>query len=142
MRIEQGEPLLIETSGRAGDRYTISGQALNPVIERSGRNRERDINNLARPSAALWSVGPGEERYDGAGRSSFITIVKLIGAGVVKVDGLLDEALPQDTGIKIDILLGISHNGGEMVKTSKGIGIHAFLPGDRSPCKALFFHSA
>src|SRR5581483_3936278 len=133
MRIEEGKHLLIETSDRACDCYAVFVQTLNPVIERCGWDRERDINNLSCSSATLWRARPGKERHDRTGCTYFIAIVEMIGAGVIKVDGLLDQALPQDTGIKIDILLGISHYSSEMVKTSKYIIIHNFLPGDLSP---------
>ena len=91
---------------------------------------------------ALWCVGPLKEGDDRARVADLVTEVEVVAAGVIKVDGLLDQALPQDTGIKIDILLGISHYSSEMVKTSKYIIIHNFLPGDLSPCKGLLFHSA
>src|SRR5450432_788626 len=119
MRIDKRQHLLIETRGRARDRYTISGQTLNPIIECGGGDRERDIHNLTCPSVPFGCIRPGKERDDGAGCSNFIAIIEMIGAGIIKVDGLLDEALSQNTGIKIDILLGVSHDSGEMVKTSK-----------------------
>src|SRR6266700_3002943 len=113
----------MKTSGRSRDRYAIACQAFDPVIECRGRDRERDINNLSCAPATFWSARPGKEGHDGTGCAYFITIVEMIGARIIKVDGLLNQALPQNTGIKIDILLWVSHDRGEMMKPTNGIVI-------------------
>src|SRR6266567_297998 len=118
----------MKTGNRSCDRYAIARQAFDPVIERSGRDREGDINNLPCAPATFWSAGPGKEGHDGTRRADLITIVEMIGARIIKVDGLLDQALPQNTGIKIDILLWISHDRCEMMKPTNSIVIQYIPP--------------
>src|SRR5258708_3357456 len=142
MWIKEGDHLLIETGGRTCDGNAVFRQAINPVVERCGRNGEGDSDNLPCPSAPLESPRPGKEGENGPRHSDFIAIVEMIGARIIKVDGLLDQALPQDAGIKINILLWVCHDGGEMMQASNGVIDHPFLPGDLSPCTGLFFHSA
>jgi hypothetical protein len=53
---------------------------------------------LSTSAAGIFSPGfgvlPREECKDSAGMAGFIAIVEVVGAGIVEVDGFLDEAQP------------------------------------------------
>ncbi len=48
--------------------------------------------------------------------------VKVIGAGVVEVDGALDEAQTEQFGIEIEIALRVRGDGGDVMKSHDGLG--------------------
>lgn len=73
--------------------------------------------HLGRPRAAPARRGvlPGEKREDGAGRACFIAEVEMVGAGVVKIDGFLDEAQAQNLAVKVKVALGAARDGRDVM---------------------------
>ena len=49
--------------------------------------------------------------------SDLISIVEMIGTGVIKVDGDLHQSQPKQTSVEIHILLRVARNRGHMVDT-------------------------
>ena len=69
-------------------------------------------------------MGPGEEGEDGAGGAEVVAEVEVVGAGVVEVDGALDEAEAEDLGVEVEVGLGVGGDGGDVVKTDDGLSGH------------------
>lgn len=55
-------------------------------------------------TAAGCRVLPGKESQNRARVSPFIAVVKMIGPGVIEVDGLFNQAQTEHLGIKTEIL--------------------------------------
>src|SRR5215207_1323214 len=73
---------------------------MGPESDGSGRNPERGLVRAADAGTAGGGVLPGEERQDGAGPAGLVPEVQVVGAGVVEVDGLLDE--PEAEGARVE----------------------------------------
>jgi hypothetical protein len=58
---------------------------------------------------------PGEEGQDRTGLAGLVAVVEVIGAGVVEVDGLLDQAQPENAGVKVEVALGRAGDGGHVM---------------------------
>ena len=78
------------------------------------------MGDFAGAGVSAVGVGPGEEGQDGAGRSGVVAEVEVVGAGVVEVDGALDEAEAENLGVEIEVALGVGGDGGDVVKTDDG----------------------
>ena len=63
---------------------------------------------------------PGEESQDRARRADLVAEVEMLGAGIVKIDGSLDQALSQQFVIEIYVGLGIASNGRYVVNALDG----------------------
>ena len=60
---------------------------------------------------------PGEERHERAGAASLVAVVEVVRAGVVEVDGLLDESQPEAADVEVDVLLRVARDSGDVVQT-------------------------
>ena len=58
---------------------------------------------------------PGEEGEDGAGIAGLVAIIEVIGARIVEIDGLLDEAQPQHAGIEVEVARGRTGDGRDVM---------------------------
>ena len=76
------------------------------------------------PAEPRVGVGPGEEGEDGAGRAGVVAEVEVVGAGVVEVDGALDEAEAEAFGVEVEIGLRVGGDGGDVVETDDGLCRH------------------
>ena len=81
-------------------------QPMRPVADRRGRNAERRLLRLADPELARRRVLPGKEGQDRAGLALLVAIIKVIGAGIVEIDGLLDQPQPEHAGEEVEIAVG------------------------------------
>ena len=82
-------------------RHAFLDEAMGPVSKRPGGNAKRRFLRLSHARAARRGVLPRKEGEDGAGAARRIAIIEMIGAGVVEVHGLLDEAQAEHTSIEI-----------------------------------------
>ncbi len=82
-------------------------------------------------NCALEALGPGEESDQSAGRALGVAVVKVVSAGVVVVDGDLDEPESEDSGIEIDIALGVTAHGGDVVDALDSVGHVLYYETDR-----------
>lgn len=129
VRIGEGEEMLGEAGGEmAGDAFTI--EALLPEVERVKGNAEGSVGGFAGTGEAGPGVGPREEGEDGAGGAGVVAEVEVIGAGIVEVDGALDEAKAEDLRVEVEVALGVGGNGGDMMEADDGswhgISFHGF----------------
>jgi len=65
-------------------------------------------------------VRPGEEGHDGAGGAGVVAEVEVVGAGVVEVDGALDQAETEDLGVEVQVALWVGGDGGDVVEAEDG----------------------
>ena len=101
-----------------------SDEALLPEGEGVGGDAEGGVGDFAGAGGAATDAGPGEEGEDGAGGAEVVAEVEVVGAGVVEVDGALDEAEAEDLGVEVEVGLGVGGDGGDVVETDDGLGGH------------------
>ena len=73
-------------------------------------------------AAAGRRVLDREEGQDGAGAAGLVTVIQVIGTGVVEVDGLLDEAEPEDTPVEVEVAGDRAREGRDVVEAGCGHG--------------------
>ena len=139
VRIGEGENLLGAVEARSGalDEDTLVAQALLPVVDGALRDAEGGVGDLTGAGVSAAGVRPGEEGQDGAGRSGVVAEIEVVGAGVVEVDGALDEAKAEDLGVEVEVALRVRGDGGDVVKTDDGFEhVDGSFPG----CRLLPHH--
>lgn len=111
LKSEKGEiEALFGGEGDAG-----FGEASDPVIGGVFGDGEGEAGGLAEANCALGALRPGEKGDEGAGGTLGVAVVEVIGAGVVVVDGDFDEAKAEDPRVEVDVALGITAHGGDVV---------------------------
>jgi hypothetical protein len=73
--------------------------------------------------------GIWKKRQEGARLSQSVTVVKVVGARIIEIDGQLDKPKPENPRIEIEVLLGGSANRRHVVYPKNFT--HSF----RSPCR-------
>jgi hypothetical protein len=58
---------------------------------------------------------PGEKRLDCTGGANLVPIIKVVGARIIKIDGLFDQPLTQNMLVKLDIRARIAGNSGDVM---------------------------
>ena len=115
--ITEGDQLLAEAFDGADDVETDGGEARAPVVESADADLEGGGDGLAGAGAAFADVRPRKEGKDGAGGAVSIAVIEVVGAGIVEVDGLFDEAEAEYAAVEVDILLRIAGDGGDVVNS-------------------------
>lgn len=70
---------------------------------------------MAEANCALGALGPGEESDEGAGGTLGVAVIEVVRGWVVVVDGDFDEAEAEDSGVEVDVALGVTAHGGDVV---------------------------
>jgi hypothetical protein len=47
--------------------------------------------------------------------AGLVAVIEVIGTGVVEIDGLLDEAETERSGVKVEVSQGVTCDGGDMM---------------------------
>jgi hypothetical protein len=111
-------------------RDAVRDQPLEPEADGGGRHGERGHGHLAGADAAARGAPPREEGEDRAGRAGRVAEVEVVGAGVVEVDGLLDQAQAEDAGVEVDGALGVAADRGDVVDAARdGRGVDRAVGG-------------
>ncbi len=76
---------------------------MGPVADGALGHPEDGLLGLTDAEPARSGMLPREEGQNRAGLAGLITVVEVIGAGIVEVDGLLDQTQPERAGIEIKI---------------------------------------
>src|SRR5580698_4695364 len=97
----------VEASSGPFSEYAFVAQAVLPVVQRTLRDTEGGVSDLASSGVPTAGVWPREEGQNGAGRSSVIAEIEMVGTGIVEVDGALDEAQAEDLGVEVEVSLGV-----------------------------------
>ena len=107
---QPGPVLILECDRRRAEalRGRIVGdalldQALGPVADRAFRNAEDGLLRLPDPEPARRRALPCEEGQDRARMAGRIAVVEVIGAGVVEIDRLLDQAQAKRPRVEIEV---------------------------------------
>ena len=122
--IGQGEDFFFEAPGTAGELDALLDEALLPEVDGVCRDAEGGVRDFADARGAVADARPGEESEDGAGGAEVVAEIEVVGAGVVKVDGALDEAEAEDLGVEVEICLRVGGDGGDVVETDDGLCRH------------------
>jgi hypothetical protein len=94
-----------------------TAEPLGPVPERTSGDGERDLHGEAHAGARGLHAGPRKEGQVRSRASFGVGIEKVVGVGGVLIDAALDEAHPHDAGVELDVLLRVTRDAGDMVKT-------------------------
>src|SRR5437763_221067 len=76
---------------------------------------------------SLWDSQPGKERHDGARMTHLITIIQVVGPGVVKVHGQFHQPKTEHPCVEIDIALRLAGNRRHMMN-AENISTHSLYP--------------
>ena len=116
MRVDDGKDARAEALFNRLDGCAVSLQPRAPELEASERHLEPHLDRHAVAEARRRHVAPRKERQVGAGPTLRIRIEQVIGAGIVLVHALLDQAHAEDTGIEVEVFLRRSGDGGDVMK--------------------------
>jgi hypothetical protein len=122
--VGEGEDFFVKAARAASEGDAFVNEALLPVVEGGEGDTEGGVGDFAGAGGAFADVGPGKEGEDGAGGAEVVAEVEVVGAGVVEVDGALDEAEAEDLGVEVEISLRVGGDGGDVVKTDDGACRH------------------
>src|SRR5262245_34249295 len=94
-----------------------------PEGQRSFGHRERCRDNLARTFFAFSDTlaGVRECRPERAWRPPFVAVVEVVDLVIVEVHRLLDESQSEHVQTEVEVLLGVAHSGGDVMKAENGI---------------------
>jgi hypothetical protein len=120
--LEGDDALIIITGGRLGELDLFPYQSFDPEPDGAGEYRERRDGYLTAPLSPSTRIRPGKERKDTPRTSLLIAEVEVIGGRVVEVYGTLDEPKAEDSGVEIEISLGIAGDTGNVVNTGSAEG--------------------
>ena len=101
-------------------RHALLDEAVRPVADRGRRNAERGLLRLADAEVARRGMLPGKEGQDGAGLALLVAIIKVIGARIVEIHGLLDQPQPERAGVEVQIAVGAARNGRDVMDAGHG----------------------
>ncbi len=116
VRIAEAQHGLAEALDRHLMRHALLDEAMRPEADRTFRNPEDRLLRLADAEAARSGMLPREEGQDRAGRGIHIAEIEVIGAGIVEIDGLLDEAQAEHPSIEVEIAARRARDGGDVMK--------------------------
>ena len=83
---------------------------------------ERRLLRLADAGPSRRHMRPGEEGQDRAGPPGLVAVVEVVGAGIVEVDGLLDEPQAERPGVEVDVAAGVAGDRRDVVDAVLGHG--------------------
>ena len=128
--IGEGDEGLAEALVGAFGDDAVALELDDPVLERLGGDEERGGVDHAGAAPPGRGHGEGEEGEDRAGPAAGVAEIEVVGAGIVEIDGELDQAEPEDAGVEIDAALGVGRDRGDVVDAGDGVG-HGGLRGSR-----------
>jgi hypothetical protein len=94
-------------------------EALGPVADRAFRNAEYGLLRFADSEPAGRRALPGEKGEDRARMAGRIAIVEVIGAGIVEIDRLLNQAQAERPGIEIEVAARRARDAGHMMDAAR-----------------------
>jgi hypothetical protein len=98
-----------------------------PVAERRGRNPKRRFLREAHARATRRGMLPRKEGQDRAGVADLVAIIEMVGARIVEVDRLLDEAEPEGARIEIQVTPGVAGNRGHVMNAGHDLRLSPAL---------------
>src|SRR6202171_5959913 len=115
--LEGDDALVLITGGRLRKLDLLPYQPFNPETDGAGEYREGGDGYLASALSPSPRIRPGKESKNAARSPLLISEVEVVGGRVVEVYRTLDEAETEDTGVEIEIPLGIARDTGDVMNT-------------------------
>jgi hypothetical protein len=115
--LEGDNALTLIPSNRLRELDLLRYQPFYPETDGAGEYRERCDGYLPAALSSSPSIRPGKERKNAPRISRLITEIEVIRGRVVEVYGTLDEPKAEDSGVEIEISLGIARDTGDVVNT-------------------------
>jgi hypothetical protein len=104
-------------------RDAVIGQAGGPERERVlGRDPPLDGVNHAVAGLSQGRARELEERQDRAGSAALVAEVQVVDIGLVEVDGLLDQAEPEQARVEVDVARSIGGDRGDVMEAFESHG--------------------
>src|ERR1700685_1213107 len=100
--------------------YAVLDQPVRPIGDCAFGHAKCRLLRQADAATPRRRMLPRKEREDGAGMADPVAIIEMIGAGIVEVHRLLDEAQPDDASIEIPITLGLAGNRSDVMDARHG----------------------
>src|SRR5262249_55307534 len=119
VRIRQRKHPLRETRFERINLDVVTDESVGPPSKAFRRNGQTHLVGQSGARTSWTHVGPREERKVGARSPLRIGVEEVIRVGGILVDGLLDQAEPEDAGVKVQIFLCVARDGGDVMKTIK-----------------------
>src|SRR5262249_55505327 len=115
-----------ETLERSLDSAAPLGKPNYPAVQGFRRRRERHCIDHAASAAAAASRHERKERENRARMSRLVSVIEMIGAGIVEVDRVLDQAKADNLRVEVDICLRIDYKCRHVVKAANSLndGVH------------------
>ncbi|MNI34839.1 hypothetical protein D3C73_888410 [compost metagenome] len=95
----------------------LCSKAVLPKLQPALGDRELGFADFADARAAKHHVLEGEIGHDRAGRTVFVTVIEVVDAGIVEIDGLLDPAQAERFGEEAVVLTGIRRHRRDVVQS-------------------------
>jgi len=115
--LEGDDALVLVTGSRLSELDLFPYESFYPETDGAGEYGERSDGYLAAPLSSAPRVRPGKERENAPRIPLFVAEVEVIGRRVVKVYGSLYEPEAEDSGVEIEISLGVTRDTGDVVNT-------------------------
>jgi hypothetical protein len=115
--LESDDALPIIAGNGLGELDLSRYKALYPETDGAGEYGEGSDGYLAAALSSPPCIRPWKERKKAPRTSLLITKVEVIGGRVIEVYGTLDEPKAEDSGVEIEISLGIARDTGDVVNT-------------------------
>ena len=114
--VGEGQYFLAEPGEGGVGGHTLRLQSFAPESQRSRRHGPGDGTRQSRAGPSARQFIPQKEGQQRAGRRGVISVIEMIGAGIVEVDGLLHEAQAEHPRVEVDVALRIRRDGGDVMK--------------------------
>ena len=132
--LEGDDALILITGSGLRELDLLPYQPFYPETDGAREYGERGDGDLASALSPSPRIRPRKERKNAPRTPLLITEVKMIGSRVVEVYGTLYEPEAEDSGVEIEIPLGIARDTGDVVNTGSAeahrIDSCLTIPGD------------
>ena len=116
VRVDDGKDARAEALLNRLDGCAVSLQPRAPELQTSDWHLEPHLDRHAVAEPRRRHMAPGEKRQIGTRPTLRIRIEQVIGARIVLVHALLDQAHAEDTGIEVEVFLRRPGDGGYVMK--------------------------
>src|SRR5262249_39766471 len=126
VRIAKSDRWTRETAERSVDVDAPLGKPNYPAVQGFRRRRERHCIDHAASAAAAASRHERKERENRARMSRLVSVIEMIGAGIVEVDRVLDQSKADNLRVEVDICLRIDGDRRHVVNAANSLnhGVH------------------
>ncbi len=91
-------------------------EAVRPPADRRRRHAKGGFRRFTDAEAARRDVLPRKESEDRAGAAGLVSVIKVISAGIIEVDGLLDQSQSEHARVEVKVARGRARNGRDVME--------------------------